>query len=362
MEKMDYKLLKEISNYLCIQRYVDETEESFINRLLYSAVGESLLVSTLKKNSMQPIKGVSKTYINLRNSKYLESLWMVFPSFRDYFGDTSSSEVIKKMRLDYELAGVLRPSNFGEFVELAPVVFSRIGSNSYYSRNNLSSKKRIASGLGFYEKMEYINQEYVSMEKLFDLNEMNALEWTRKYVRKINWQNAGQLNMDTGIQFYNPKLNKSLSNCWINEFPQNVEITLYKKNDFDYGFAKYLDEKVIGIYIPTFYINASNPSNNMLGGEVRRFMYGLKSIHENKAKALLETQENYTMIKFFSKLPVRESMIMRMCGWPVKNYDNDFEYLVPNDLITVCKQVIENLAIRCEQVGKKGVNYGTVWD
>lgn len=350
MVKMEYKLLKEISNYLSIHRYVVESEESFTNRLLYSAVGETILVSTLKKSSMQPIEGVSKTYINLKNSKYLESLWIIFPSFRDYFGDTSSSEVIKKLRLDYELAGVLRPSNFGEFLELAPVVFSKIGPNFYYSRNNLSSKQRIASGLGFYEKMESINQDYVSMGKSFDLNEMNAHEWTRKYVQKLNWQNAGQINMDTGIQFFNPKLNKSLSNCWSNEFPKNVEITLYKKNDFDYGFAKVADEKFVGIYIPSFYINASNPSNNMLGGEVRRFMYGLKSIHENKAKALLETRENYTKIKLFSKLPVRETMVIRMCGWPVKNYDNYFEYLVPNDLVTVCKQVIENLAIRCNQV------------
>lgn len=348
MEKIKYKLFRDMSNYLNIQRYDDESEESFINRLLYSAVGETLLVSTLKKNSMQPMKGVSKTYISLKNSKYLESLWMISPSFRGYFGDSSSSEVIKKIRLNFELAGVLKPSDFGEFVELAPILFSKIGPEFYFSRNNLSSKQRRASGLGFYEKVESIHQKYVSISKLFDLNEMNAHEWTKKYIQKLNWQNAGKLNLDTGIQFFNPKLNKSLSNCWSNEFPKNVGITLYKKNDFDYGFAKMLDDKAIGIYIPTFFINISNPSNNMLGGDVRRFMYGLKSIHDNKSNALLETRENYTKIKFFNKLPVRETMLMRMCGWPVKNYDNEFEYLIPNELVSVCKQVVENLSIRCE--------------
>lgn len=348
MEKTEHKLLDEISNYLGLRRYFAESEESYINRLLYSAVGETLLVSTLKKSSLQPIGGVSKTYINLKNSKYLESLWMTFPSFRGYFEDTSASEIIKNIRLYYELAGVLRPSDFGEFVELAPALFSKIGPNFYYCRNNLHSKQRIASGLGFYEKMESLKQEHVSIEKLFDLNEMNAYEWTREYIRKLNWQNSGQLDLNTGIQFFNPKLNKSLSNCWGNEYPKNVEVTLYKKNDFDYGFAKILGEKVLGAYIPSFYITSSNPSNNMLGGEIRRFMYGLKSMHESKAKALLEKRQSYTNIKFFSKLPIRETMVMKMCGWPVGNYDNEFEYLIPNELVTVCKQVIENVSISCD--------------
>ena len=61
MEKTEHKLLDEISNYLGLRRYFDESEESYINRLLYSAVGETLLVSTLKKSSLQPIGGVSKT-------------------------------------------------------------------------------------------------------------------------------------------------------------------------------------------------------------------------------------------------------------------------------------------------------------
>lgn len=345
MERTEYKLLNKISNYLNLRRYNDESEASFVNRLLYSAVGEMLLVSTLKKSAQQPIEGVSKTYINLRNSRYLESLWRIFPSFKNYFGDTSASEVIKNIRLYYELAGVLRPSDFGEFVELSPSLFSKIDSNLYYSRNNISSKQRIASGLGFYEVLESLKQEYVSMTKLFDLNKVDAHEWTKGYIRKLNWQNAAQLDLNTGIQFFNPKLNKSLSNCWGNMYPESVEVTLYKKNDFDYGFAKMLDEKVLGVYIPSYYIASSNPSNNMLGGEVRRFMYGVKSIDENKAKALLEKRQNYTSIKIFSKLPIRETMVMKMCGWPVGNYDNDFEYLIPNELATVCKQVIENLSI-----------------
>ena len=300
MGNTEYKLLNEISNYFDLRRYADESEESFVNRLLYSAVGETLLVSTLKKSPQQPIEGVSKTYITLRNSKYLESLWMAFPSFKNYFGDTSASDVIKNIRLYYELAGVLRPSDFGEFVELAPPLFSKIEPNLTYSRNNLNSKLRTASGLGFYEKMRSQKYKYVSMAKLFDLNEIDAHEWTRKYIRKINWQNAGQLDLNTGVQFFNPNLSKSLSSCWNNEYPKNVEVTLYKKNDFDYGFAKKNDEKVLGAYIPSFYITASNPSDNMLGGEVRRFMYGLKSMHGNKAKALIERRQNYTNIKLFS--------------------------------------------------------------
>jgi len=348
MEKTEYKLLNEISNYFGLWRYVDETEESFVNRLLYSAVGETLLVSALKKSPLQPIEGVSKTYITLKNSKYLESLWMTYPSFKNYFGDTSASEVIKNIRLYYELAGILRPSDFGEFVGLAPPLFSKLGNDFYYSRNNLSSNHRTATGLGFYETIESPKQEHVSIDKLFDLNEMNAHEWTRKYIRKLNWQNASQLDLSTGIQFFNPKLNKSLSNCWGNEYPKNVEVTLYKINDFDYGFAKKNDEKVLGTYIPSFYITAKNPSNNMLGGEVRRFMYGLKSMYGNKMKALFEKHMDYTNIKLFSKLPIRETMLLKMCGWPVGKYDNEFEYLVPNELVTVCKHVIENLSISCD--------------
>lgn len=345
MGKMEYKLLNEISNYFDLWRYADESEESFVNRLLYSAVGEILLVSTLKKSPQNLIEGVSKTYITLRNSKYLESLWMAFPSFKNYFGDTGASDVIKNIRLYYELAGVLRPSDYGEFVELAPPLFSKIEPNLTYSRNNLGSNQRTASGLGFYEKMGSQKYKYVSMAKLFDLNEIDANEWTRKYIRKLNWQNAGQLDLNAGVQFFNPNLNKSLSSCWINEYPKNVEVTLYKKNDFDYGFAKKNDGKVLGAYIPSFYITASNPSDNMLGGEVRRFMYGLKSMHGNKAKALIEKRQKYINIKLFSKLPIRETMVMKMCAWPVGNYDNEFEYLIPNELVNVYKQVLGNLSI-----------------
>lgn len=348
MGNTEYKLLNEISNYFDLRRYADESEESFVNRLLYSAVGETLLVSTLKKSPQQPIDGVSKTYITLRNSKYLESLWMAFPSFKNYFGDTSASDVIKNIRLYFELAGVLRPSDFGEFVELAPPLFSKIESNLFYSRNNLSSNQRTASGLGFYEKMESQKYKYVSMAKLFDLNEIDAHEWTRKYIRKLNWENAGQLNLDRGIQFFNPKINKSLYNCWGNEFPSNVEITLYRKNITDFGFAKVEDKRIVGVYIPEFFSTNNNASNNMLGEDTRRFMYGLKSMHGNKAKALIEKRQNYTYIKLFSKLPIRETMVMKMCAWPVGNYDNEFVYLISNELVNVCKQVLGNLSINCD--------------
>jgi hypothetical protein len=348
---MDLKkdLIKQISSDLKISKFNDEEQDDYLNRLLYSAIAVWMIQSTGDQsfNVNYNKRGVSKSYLTRKISKIVLEYIAIFPSFRVFLDGLTEVEFASLLRENYEKAGYIVPVGFDEFVIASPTKTAKVNDSWLLIRNNFKSVATKAIGLGsFLEK--HSEEEFCSLHELFYLPKLNAQKWTVEYIKRLKWVDATKLGMET--QFFDAKRMKSFSESWIEQFPEYCEVTLYRKNNWDYGFAKKNNTDIVGIKIPEWLIGqGNNESEKLFDNDVRRFMYGLKAINDNRIKSIAYKKTGYFELKLFNALPTRELTALQFLGWRKKGILDEYNYIFPCELFDSVKNLLEKLLIVIEE-------------
>lgn len=342
-------LINIMSNQLRIYKFKDESKESFINRLLFSAIGLWMIQSTLDKSYIENHNrvGVSKSYLTRKISKLVDEYISMFPMFSIYLDELSTIEFVAKIREEYEKSGYIVPTGFDEFIIMSPKKIARVDDEYIIMRNHIGVANTKAIGLGLFKKL-VSNNEIQDLIQLLYIPKINAQEWTSNYIKRLRWGNASKLGDETW--YFEAESKYNFYRCWTNKYPEKESIALYKTNDWDYGFAKIQDDKVIGIKIPDWLIGqGNNESEKLFDNDVRRFMYGLKSLYNNNAKALLIKKTDHYYLRLFNALPTREKTALQFLGWRSEKYMDGFNYIIPNETFGVVKTLLLNLSIEMEE-------------
>lgn len=347
--KLRNKLINAISYELQIYRFEGESEESYINRLLFSALGLWIIQSTFDKSFIenQNRKGVSKSYLTRKISKLAQEYIYLFPSFRNYLDELTVTEFVALIREEYEKAGYLISAGFDEFVIAAPRKEARVGDKYIIMRNHMGIINTKVIGLGTFKSLNLIS-DINNFTKLLYIPNINAKEWTSNYIKHIRWGNSSRLGK--GTLYFNDESAKSFYKCWTDCYPDKAEIALYKTNDWDYGFARKKDDNIIGVKIPDWLIGQEGSySEKIFDNDVRRFMYGMKALKDNKAKALLIKKTDHYNLKLYNALPTREKTAIQFLAWRNARFADEFNYLVPSETYEVVKSLLVNLSIEMEE-------------
>lgn len=348
---MDLKndLIQQISSDLKISKFNDEEQNDYLNRLIYSAIAVWMIQSTGDKSFKENYNrtGVSKSYLTRKVSTIVSEYISIFPSFRNFLDGLTEVEFVAQLREIYEKAGYIVPVGFDEFVISSSAKTARVNNNWLLIRNSLKSEEIKTIGLGtFFEN--HSENEFCSIEELFYMPKLDAHKWTIEYIKNLKWIDASRLGEET--QFFDAKKVKSFSECWAEQFPNYCEVTLYKTNNWDYGFAKKINANIVGMKIPEWLIGqGNNESEKLFDNDVRRFMYGLKSINNNKAKSIAHKKADYFELKLFNGLPTRELTVLQFLGWRKKGFLDEYNYIIPYELFDSVKKLLEKLSIVIEE-------------
>lgn len=349
-EEMSIKdnMLHQMANDLQIVKFSDEEQSDYTNRLLYSAIGCWLVQTIQDKDFMDNYnkRGISKSYLTRKISKVVREYAEIFPTFRNFLDGLTETEFAVCLRVDYERAGYVVPTGFDEYITTSSQKVAKLNDHCFILRNEFENANTKVIGLGSFAK-KVINGETCNLDELFYLTKIDALNWTRKYIERLSWSSGERLGEEA--QYFNARNIKNFSDSWESIFPADIEITLYKTNNWDYGFARKSNVGIEGIKIPEWLIGqGTNESEKLFDNDVRRFMYGLKAMYGNRTKVLAFRKTEYVEIKLLSALPTRERTVLQFFGWKRRGYLNDYNYIVPNEIFDTVRALLENLSMIVE--------------
>ncbi|GHV97610.1 hypothetical protein lacNasYZ03_14470 [Lactobacillus nasalidis] len=181
-EKMRVALTKTISKDLDIVQQPDETNDNYIFRLAYSAIGQ-LLLSNLWTRSLDDDKtGISDVLLRSNLLRVIEGYSEIFPEISNVLDE----DLFKKIKEEYQVTGYL----YKEDYRSTPVIYSQCGNDVVrLIRGTAVGDKVKVSGLGQYltgsfgSDLDKVTQEYrlqeVSFAELYQF--LVQLPYTEKY-------------------------------------------------------------------------------------------------------------------------------------------------------------------------------------
>lgn len=327
------ELLTAMSEDMGIERFRGETEDSFIYRLFYSALGQWCL--RIAQYSVNDVIGTTKHNHTIVLNELLERYSELFPTVAEKFiklnRQISFSVHIRKV---YEETGYLltdesnrnRLANYGRSIS--------IGSTALFF--GISNKPHSVNGLGVFDNLTSYN---VSTSEFF--------------IRDcLSWEEYFQLQFDTidfyerdialdELEFFNPLSRSVPSQSWEKDMKTDCSVArksesgpFYRVMRFADGSLQFADELI------------EPQSDKFTSYEFRRLYFAIKAHYKNPLKAYVTTQDAvYSKIKIRGHLPNREYYYLLLLSWPVNNAFNKNSFLMKNDFILEITTLLTNIGI-----------------
>ena len=331
-------LIKKISDDINVYSYNEENNKEYIARLLYSAISIHIRLCILDKEVLDKKVFKSKKYLLSKGEELLEKFLLVFPEVRKWFYNENNKESpIVTIRDRLARSGDIISVGFNTDFGIPKSSFVNISSNSKLIRGIGNVNLFNIAGLLFIDrnKGNCNNIDFKEINKFFNYD-MERLE--NVYVTYLN-NPMNEIKESNQLKVFNKYGNKCLSNCWSDVINlKDNDITIYKYNDFDYGFIKKKDSRLFISSISKYDIDRL---------EVRRYMLNLKSECANPSIAYVnKVSKGYVQLKLTNKLPAIEESILLGLGWPKSNISDVTNLLFKIEVWDYIKLILTSLKIR----------------
>lgn len=335
------ELLLTMSADMGINRFSGETEDSFMYRVLYSALGQWCLRTA--ENKSVGNHGTTKHNQTIVLNDLMDKYKKIFPSVADRFVDTSNQHISLPVfiRRVYEETGYLltdednrnKIANYGRSIVL--------GDKALFF--GLPESDHTINGLGVFANptayrvsaKDFLIRDNLTYEEYFN-SRFDPIDY---YDRDID------LNE---LEFFNPLSRNVPSRSW--EKLSQTDCTLARKSELGpfyrvmriSGELQFADEPV-------------EPQNDRLTSyEYRRLYFALKAHYGAPLKATITKMDGeYSTIRVGGHLPNREYYYLLLLSWPVSGAFDKVNYLAHNDLEEEIVDTLENIGIEIEGGGTK---------
>ena len=326
-------LLNAMSNEMGIPRYQKESDESFIYRLCYSALGQWCLSTAM--NSTGGTVGTTKhnqtIVINDLLSRYSE----LFPQITERFVDISNQQtnISVRMRKIYEETGYLltdsdnrnRIANYGRTIRMGNKFIFFGFPNGTHEVNGLGVFTSPTEYL--VDIKDFLIRDNLSSETYFNTR-FDSIDF---YERDVDLSE---------LEFFNPKSNNVPSMSWGKSI--ETECTIARKTETGpfYRIMKinnemqFADEPV------------EQQNDSFTSYEYRRLSFALKAHYGNPLKAtVIKIDEQYSKVRIGGHLPNREYYLLLLLSWPERNAFDKVNFIVKDDLLDSLAEVFANIGI-----------------
>ena len=321
------ELIKAMSTDMGIFPYKNESQVSFLYRVIYSGLGQwCLSIASSPETSVS--KHAQSAAINRLIDKYIE----LFPQVANSFLDDSTRFSVFLRRV-YEETGYLitdlsnknNVANYGRTLNFG-------NKNLYFS----TCDKCAIEGLGVFVSNEYQPSTWR------DILIRDSLDWEEFLESQYALVNFDTRDIDCcELEFFNPRLSRTPSASWSNTMMTDKSVARKSSTGPFYRVLKYNNELL-------FCEDLLNVAGDELTAyEYRRLYFALKKYYNNPVRAqILLLDDEYSKITFDGHLPNREHYFMLLCSWPNMCFTNKREFIIKNDTVEHIKEVIINLGIK----------------
>jgi len=328
------ELLETMSNDMNILSFQGETEESFIYRLCYSALGWWCLSVARNKNVMSI--GTSKhnqtSVLNDLLSRYIE----LFPSVAERFVDTGNQPVSVSfaIRRAYEETGYLitdennhnQLANYGRSIKL--------GNQSLFF--GLPKTVYAINGLGVFAAATAYE---VTLADFLIRDSLTCDQYLKEKFDPIDFYERDIALQE--LEVFNPLSDNPPSQSWNREMKTDYSVARRFETGPFYRVMKtsnsimFADEPV-------------EPQNDSFTSyEYRRLYFALKIYYENPLGIwITKLDENYSKIRLSGHLSNREYYLMLLLSWPERSAFDKVSFIIKNSLLEEALAVLENIGLR----------------
>jgi len=326
-------LLLTMASDMKIDRYRGETEESFVYRLCYSALGQWCLHTAM--SSSGNITGTTKHNQTIVLNDLLIQFSELFPFISDKFINIKNQQANfpVHIRRVYEETGYLltdsnnrnQIANYGRSIP--------IGNTALFF--GIPNVTHGINGLGVFTcPTEYM----VSAKEFLIRDELTYEEYFQSRFDPIDFYDR-DIDLDE-LEFFNPRSNNVPSQSWGKRLETNF--TLARKSETG-PFYRVMREEAT-IQFADEHVEQQNDS--FTSHEYRRLSFALKAHYKKPLKAtIIKKDEGYSKIRLRGHLPNREYYYLLLLSWPENNAFDKVNFLIKNTLLQEATDVLVNIGI-----------------
>lgn len=334
MNRNSRLLIQQISRDTNIKKYKNESEESFISRLIYSVISFNIRLSVLDKRPFEVEEFKSKKYILQKGEEYLKSFTNIYPQINKWFMCEEKSPI------------VLIRDRLEDIGELVPVGFDTDLGVPNFQSVNISNEYKVFRGIYKAKRLEFsgVTQLESHFKQEFDISQVNEfynynVELIRcRYVKYLK-SNMKKIESIGHMEIFNKYGVGNLYNSWGEKINLNEgDVTIYKYNDFDYGFITKKNSDYFGISINNYDIE---------NYEVRRYLLWLRDDCNNNVIAYKrKIDSGYVLLNLTCGLPKKELNIFYGLGWPYKSISDDKSFIFKIEVWDYIEAILSELKIK----------------
>lgn len=327
-------LLTAMSSDMGINRYRGETEDSFVYRLCYSALGQWCL--RIAQNSSDGVVGTTKHNQTIVLNDLMVRFSELFPSITDKFSNTSNQQTSfpVHIRRVYEETGYLvtdnnnhdRIANYGRSIAFGNTALFFGIPNAAYTVN----------GLGVFSNSTTYK---VSAKEFLIRDDLTCEEYFKSRFDLIDFYDR---DIDiTELEFFNPHSYNVPSQSWGKQL--EFDFTLSRKTELGPFYRvirasdalQFADEPV------------EQQNDSFTSYEYRRLYFALKAHSGKPLKAIVtKYDEMYSKISIGGHLPNREYYFLLLLSWPEKNAFDKVNFIIRNDLLKEVTTTLTSIGIK----------------
>lgn len=322
------KLIDIMASDMNIRPYINEPDESFEFRVIYSALGLWCLRSALCEK--EGVKGISKNAQSILLHELAEKYVSLCPSTKSSVFVSRNADIAVFIRNIYEQTGYLLTldnncnilNNSGEAVSLSENRHLYLGlPDEYYSINGLGihikNGKREIKIKDFLVRDSLTPEEYLKAkfdECDFDTRDIDIEE----------------------LEFFNPFYYGNVSNSWHKRMKS--EITMARKSCIRQYYRVIKKDNNTYLFADD---NSIDDLDALTGAEFRRLYVALKFYYDNPMQLLIcPIDEEYSHIRILGQLPNREYYYLLMNAWPKNSFLDQNNFIVRKELTTQVADVL----------------------
>jgi len=339
---MNSNLLEKMSSDMHISPYPNENKESFVCRVIYSALAEWMRCFVLDENETGIVLPKSKIYMLKRGQDILTSLLEVFPECKTWFvnkdsQDNTYKEFVSSFRELMIKTGELTCDD-DNHVHLSSLSFITYEDNVDRVIGCLGKTNSILIASGITRIVDRLNDSNAINKRnhIFESLSVNS------FYDKASWTRCDSIEP---YEFFIPQLKTSLYNSWDRKPDDVSEFYLARIQIFN-GINEFY---ILKREKTSWYVQRLNDVMVSMK-EYRRVMLWLRNQAGNPMKLYYSIHDNVVVINRFCRFPSNEETIMKTFGWPIGNdYTDDMQFVIPIEMWPAISRMINGIEIEIKE-------------
>ena len=334
-------LLSAMAQDMRINKYRDESDQSFAYRVCYSALGMWSL--SLARSSFEDHEGISKHGMTIYLEKLIAQYEDLFPGLDIRFAEDRPLRYLPKLiRRLYEETGylMLNDSNCLELTKRGRTV--SIG-NSVLFFGSTNSENEV-NGLGIYTNR---HQHKSSIKEILIRDSLTPEEYFQACYNSCDFE---EKDIDyKSMQFFNPKATATPYHSWYSQM--QTECTIARLSEYGQYF-RVMRSKDTVLFSPE---PPDSFDDTLVSYEYRRLYFALKQHYGTPLKAWITAiDDQYSLIQIAGHLPNREYYLMLLTSWPQRNAFDKSNFIIKNSLCEGVINALQHIGIEM----KEGTRFG----